>query len=183
MGGSTRTARPERAGSRACASPESAAGLAAPEEEAVFLRIVEGLGGGGGVGEGGPGPRLTVPGPLVTADASRGGSIAVNGVCLTVTDAANGQFSADIMGETLARSSLGSLAPGSRGNLERPMRTDDRLGGYLMQGHVDGTGAIIERRPAGDWEVARISMPAELARYVVRKGSVTVDGVRPTAAR
>src|ERR1019366_4540701 len=97
MGGSTRTARPERAGSRACASPESAAGLAAPEEEAVFTGIVE---------EGGACARLTVHGPLVTADASRGGSIAVNGVCLTVTDAANGQFSADIMGETLARSSL-----------------------------------------------------------------------------
>jgi riboflavin synthase len=148
----------------------------------VFTGIVEELGEVVAVEEGGACARLTVHGPLVTADASRGGSIAVNGVCLTVTDAANGQFSADIMGETLARSSLGSLAPGSRVNLERPMRPDDRLGGHIVQGHVDGTGAIIERRPAGDWEVARISMPAELARYVVRKGSVTVDGVSLTVS-
>jgi riboflavin synthase len=99
-----------------------------------------------------------------------------------VTEAANGQFRADVMGETLARSGLGSLAPGSRVNLERPVRAQDRLGGHIVQGHVDGTGAIIERRPAGDWEVVRISVPSELARYVVEKGSVTVDGVSLTVS-
>ena len=160
----------------------------------MFTGIVEELGevvavaqGGavrqdGAVRQGAGSARLTVRAPLVTSDAARGGSIAVNGVCLTVTHAANGQFTADIMGETLARSSLGSLAPGSRVNLERPMRADDRIDGHIVQGHVDGTGTIIRRRPAGDWEVVRISMPAQLARYVVQKGSVTVDGVSLTVS-
>jgi riboflavin synthase len=148
----------------------------------VFTGIVEELGEIVAVEEGSDSSRLTVRGPLVTADASRGGSIAVNGACLTVTEAANGQFSADVMGETLARSGLGSLAPGSRVNLERPVRAQDRLGGHIVQGHVDATGAIIERRPAGDWEVVRISVPSQLARYVVEKGSVTVDGVSLTVS-
>ena len=160
----------------------------------MFTGIVEELGevvavaqGGavrqdGAVRQGAGSARLTVRAPLVTSDAAPGGSIAVNGVCLTVTHAANGQFTADIMGETLARSSLGSLAPGSRVNLERPMRADDRIDGHIVQGHVDGTGTIIRRRPAGDWEVVRISMPAQLARYVVQKGSVTVDGVSLTVS-
>ncbi len=148
----------------------------------MFTGIVEELGEIVAVVEGSDSSRLTVRGPLVTADASRGGSIAVNGACLTVTEAANGQFRADVMGETLARSGLGSLAPGSRVNLERPVRAQDRLGGHIVQGHVDGTGAIIERRPAGDWEVVRISVPSELARYVVEKGSVTVVGVSLTVS-
>jgi riboflavin synthase len=126
--------------------------------------------------------RLTVRGPLVTSDASRGDSIAINGVCLTVTATSGGDFTADVMGETLARSSLGSLAPGSRVNLERPVRMADRLGGHLVQGHVDGTGTIAERRPAGHWEVVRIAVPARLARYLVEKGSVAVDGISLTVS-
>jgi riboflavin synthase len=124
--------------------------------------------------------RLTVRGPLVSSDASRGDSIAINGVCLTVTATAGGEFTADVMGETLARSSLGALTPGSRVNLERPMRLDDRLGGHMVQGHVDGTGTITSRSPAGNWEVVRIAVPPQLARYVVHKGSVAVDGVSLT---
>ncbi len=121
-------------------------------------------------------------GPLVTADAGRGGSIAVNGVCLTVTSVASGQFSADVMGETLDRTSLGELVPGAPVNLERPVRLADRLGGHLVQGHVDGTGVIINRTAGGASEVVRISLAAALARYVVAKGSVTVDGVSLTVS-
>jgi riboflavin synthase len=124
--------------------------------------------------------RITVRGPLVTSGARRGDSLAVDGVCLTVTGTRDGTFTADVMAETLSRSSLGELRPGSRVNLERPMRLDGRLGGHLVQGHVDGTGAIISRRPARHWDVVRISLPEDLARYVVEKGSVGVDGVSLT---
>ncbi|MGH3399185.1 MAG: riboflavin synthase [Streptosporangiaceae bacterium] len=126
--------------------------------------------------------RLTVRGPEVTADARRGDSIAINGVCLTVTSISDGQFSADVMGETLGRSSLGALVSGAPVNLERPMRPDGRLGGHIVQGHVDGTGVIVARRPADGWEVVRISVPPELARYVIQKGSVAVDGVSLTVS-
>ena len=127
--------------------------------------------------------QLTVRGPRVTADVRRGDSVAVNGVCLTVTALEDGAgFTADVMGETLNRSGLGDLAPGARVNLERAMRADGRLDGHIVQGHVDGTGVIAERRPARDWEVVRISMPAGLARYIVEKGSVTVDGVSLTVS-
>ena len=125
--------------------------------------------------------RLAIHGPLVTSDASRGDSIAVSGVCLTVTGLpGDGTFTADVMGETLQRSGLGALRPGSQVNLERPMRLDGRLGGHLVQGHADGTGTILARRPAGRWEVVRISVPPALARFVVEKGSVAVDGVSLT---
>ncbi len=124
--------------------------------------------------------RITVRGPLVTQDAGHGDSLSVNGVCLTVTGLRDGTFTADVMLETLSRSSLGDLKPGSRVNLERPMRLDGRLGGHLVQGHVDGTGAIVSRSPAGHWDVVRVSLPAGLARYVVEKGSVSVDGVSLT---
>jgi riboflavin synthase len=126
--------------------------------------------------------RLTLRGPLVVDGARHGDSIAVNGVCLTVVDTADGCFTADVMRETLDRSALGALAPGSPVNLERPMRLDGRLGGHLVQGHVDGTGVVEERTPSEHWEVVRISLPADLARYVVHKGSVTVDGVSLTVA-
>jgi riboflavin synthase len=148
----------------------------------VFTGIVEELGEVVAVQRDGGSVRLTVRGPLVTSDAARGGSIAVNGVCLTVTSAAEGQFSADVMGETLDRSSLGELAEGAPVNLERPVRLEDRLGGHLVQGHVDGTGVITQRRPAGAWEVVRISLPAGLGRYLAEKGSVTVDGVSLTVS-
>jgi riboflavin synthase len=148
----------------------------------MYTGIVEELGEVVALERAGDMARLTVRGPMVTSDAARGDSIAINGVCLTVTGTADGQFTADVMGETLARSSLGSLAPGTTVNLERPMRPDGRLGGHMVQGHVDGTGVIISRRPATEWEVVRISIPSALARYVVKKGSVAVDGISLTVS-
>jgi riboflavin synthase len=148
----------------------------------VFTGIVEELGEVIALEELQGSARLTVRGRRVTSDASRGDSIAINGVCLTVVATADGEFTADVMGETLSRSSLGALAPGSLVNLERPMRLDGRLGGHMVQGHVDGTGTILERRPAGRWEVVRIAVPPPLVRYVVEKGSVAVDGVSLTVS-
>jgi riboflavin synthase len=124
--------------------------------------------------------RITVRGPLVISDAAPGDSLSINGVCLTVTAANDGTFTADVMAETLSRSSLGDLRPGSPVNLERSVRPDGRLGGHLVQGHVDGIGAIISRSPAEHWDVVRISLPEGLVRYVVEKGSVGVDGVSLT---
>ena len=126
--------------------------------------------------------RLTVRGPLVTCDARPGDSIAVNGVCLTVVTVADGTFLADVMDETLRHSSLGSLQPGSQVNLERPVTLSARLGGHLVQGHVDGVARIVAREPSDHWEVVRVELPADLARYVVHKGSVTVDGISLTVA-
>jgi riboflavin synthase len=155
---------------------------AAPEEDTVFTGIVEELGEVVGIDVAGDSARIRVRGPLVTGDAARGDSIAINGVCLTVTGTQDGEFSADVMGETLDHSSLGALRPGASVNLERPLRPDGRLGGHIVQGHVDGTGTIVARRPAGDWETVRISIPAGLARYVVSKGSVAVDGISLTVS-
>ncbi|MCW2570456.1 MAG: riboflavin synthase, alpha subunit [Frankiales bacterium] len=124
--------------------------------------------------------RVTVRGPLVTSDAGAGDSIAVNGVCLTVVDVSDGSFTADVMKETLVRSALGALTVGSAVNLERAVRVQDRLGGHLVQGHVDGTGEIVSVEPGSHWTVVTVSMPAELGRYVVEKGSITVDGVSLT---
>jgi riboflavin synthase len=126
--------------------------------------------------------RLTVRGPLVTSDAGHGDSICVNGVCLTVVDSAGGAFTADVMAETLCRSSLGAATIGSPVNLERAVRASDRLGGHVVQGHVDGTGTIVQVSPDEHWTVVRASLPAELARYVVEKGSLTVDGVSLTVS-
>ena len=129
---------------------------------------------------GGDSAVLAVRGPLVTSDARHGDSISVNGVCLTVVDNDGGVFTADVMGETLRRSSLGSLRVGSAVNLERAAALGSRLGGHLVQGHVDGVATILGREPAADWEVVRFSLPATLRRYVVEKGSITVDGVSLT---
>ena len=126
--------------------------------------------------------RFTVRGPLVTADAHHGDSIAVNGVCLTVVDVQAGAFTADVMAETLTRSSLAALSPGSSVNLERAATLSTRLGGHLVQGHVDGTGEVLSRTPSEHWELVRISLPPTIARYVVEKGSITVDGVSLTVA-
>jgi riboflavin synthase len=111
-----------------------------------------------------------------------GSSVAVNGVCLTVTRVSGGQFAADVMGETLAVTSLGALAPGSPVNLERPVRADGRLDGHLVQGHIDGTGTVVDRRSAENWDVLRIELGPGLQRYVVHKGSVAVDGVSLTVS-
>jgi riboflavin synthase len=125
---------------------------------------------------------LTVSGPLVTADAGHGDSIAVNGVCLTVTAVEGAAFTADVMAETLARTTLGGLAHGSPVNLERPLSLGGRLGGHLVQGHVDAVGTIASRRPGEATDVVRIILPASLARYVVAKGSIAVDGVSLTVS-
>jgi riboflavin synthase len=148
----------------------------------VYTGIVEELGEVVAVEHAGDSAKLTVRGPLVTSGASPGDSIAVNGVCVTVTGTVGDTFSADLMGETLRRSSLGGLAGGAVVNLERPMRLDARLDGHLVQGHVDGLGSIIDRRPAAGWDVVRISVPAHLARYVVEKGSIAVDGISLTVS-
>jgi riboflavin synthase len=129
---------------------------------------------------GGDSAVIAVRGPVVTSDARHGDSISVNGVCLTVIDNVDGVFTADVMGESLRRSSLGVLRPGSAVNLERAATVGSRLGGHLVQGHVDGVGKVIAREPADEWEVLRFSLPPELARYVVEKGSITVDGVSLT---
>ncbi|MFJ9177163.1 riboflavin synthase [Streptomyces sp. NPDC102360] len=124
--------------------------------------------------------RFRVRGPVVTDGAGHGDSIAVNGVCLTVVEHEGDEFTADVMAETLKRSSLGALTTGSRVNLERPMVADGRFGGHVVQGHVDGTGTIVDRTPSEHWEIVKISLPAELSKYVVEKGSITVDGVSLT---
>jgi riboflavin synthase len=146
----------------------------------VFTGIVEELGEVVAVDPQSDAVRLTVRGPLVVSDATNGASIAVNGVCLTVVERTDDTFTADVMAETLQRTSLGSLRPGSSVNLERPVTLADRLGGHLVQGHVDGTGQLLDRTPGERWEVVRVSVPPTLARYVVEKGSVTVDGVSLT---
>ena len=148
----------------------------------MFTGIVEELGEVAGLADLGDSVRLTLRGPVVVDGAGHGDSIAVNGVCLTVVDSGTDTFTADVMRETLDRSSLGALVVGDPVNLERPMRLDGRLGGHLVQGHVDGTGTIESRDRSEHWEVVRVSLPADLARYVVHKGSITVDGVSLTVA-
>ena len=139
----------------------------------MFTGIVEELGSVVSVSE----TRLVVRGPLVTSDAAYGASISVNGCCLTVTDLDGDTFGADVMVETFRRTSLGALGAGSPVNLERPVKADGRLGGHVVQGHVDGTGTIESRDADG---VVRVGIPGDLAKYVVEKGSVAVDGVSLT---
>jgi riboflavin synthase len=149
----------------------------------VFTGIVEELGEVVRLEPGADSARVTVRGPLVISDAAPGASIAVNGVCLTVVglDAAAGTFTADVMAETLARSSLADAGTeGARVNLERPVPAGGRLGGHVVQGHVDGTGTVVERVPGDGWELVRFTVPQDLARYVVGKGSIAVDGVSLT---
>ena len=123
---------------------------------------------------------LTIRGS--TEGVALGESIAVNGVCLTVTGILGGTFTADVMGETLNRSGLGALTPADPVNLERSVRLADRMGGHLVQGHVDATATIISRTPAAHWDQVRISLPGSIARYVVEKGSIAVDGVSLTVS-
>lgn len=124
--------------------------------------------------------RVRIRGPRVTADARLGDSIAVNGVCLTVSNLDGDVFDADVMRETLVRSSLADIDVDGEVNLERAVTPSTRLGGHLMQGHVDGTGVVIDRQPTEHWEIVRIELPSRLARYVVEKGSIAVDGVSLT---
>ncbi|MFI6422387.1 riboflavin synthase [Streptomyces sp. NPDC050842] len=146
----------------------------------MFTGIVEELGEVVAVEQLEDASRFRLRGPLVTEGAQHGDSIAVNGVCLTVVEFGDGEFTADVMAETLKRSSLGALEAGSRVNLERPMAVGDRLGGHIVQGHVDGTGTILGRTPSEHWELVKVGLPAHLSRYVVEKGSITVDGVSLT---
>ncbi len=148
----------------------------------MFTGIVEELGTVAALEQLQDAVRLTVAGPLVTSDARHGDSISVNGVCLTVVENEGGTFTADVMQETLRRSSLGGARPGSPVNLERAVRLQDRLGGHLVQGHVDGTAPLVGVTPDEHWTVVRLGLPADLARYVVEKGSITVDGVSLTVS-
>lgn len=131
-------------------------------------------------GEGGDAVRLTVRGPLVTGDAAPGDSISVSGCCLTVTSRGEGTFTADVMHETLAKTSLGALDAGADVNLERAVTPTTRLGGHIVQGHVDGTGTVVRRTPSEHWELLEVSLPDGLERYLVEKGSITVDGISLT---
>ncbi len=148
----------------------------------MFTGIVEELGTVDALEQLQDAVRLTVRGPLVTGDAKHGDSISVNGVCLTVVTTGDGAFTADVMAETLRRSSLGAARAGSPVNLERAVRVQDRLGGHLVQGHVDGTGQVLTKTPDEHWTVVRFTLPVELGRYVVEKGSITVDGVSLTVS-
>jgi riboflavin synthase len=150
----------------------------------VFTGLVQGLGRIGAIdrSDGGAGGlRITIETPLV-AELRAGDSIAVNGVCLSATSLETGSFVADAMNETLSRTSLGDLAPGTEVNLELPLRAGDRLGGHVVQGHVDGIGAIVEVADDGFARRIRIEAPPDLMRYVIEKGSIAVDGVSLTVA-
>jgi riboflavin synthase len=146
----------------------------------MFTGLVEEQGSVIGIEPLGDSVRLTLRGPVVTSDASHGDSIAVNGCCLTVTDLDGDAFTADVMEESLKRTALSDLSVGSSVNLERAVAAGARLGGHIVQGHVDGVGSLLERTPSDHWDVLRFSLPAELARYVVEKGSITVSGVSLT---
>jgi riboflavin synthase len=148
----------------------------------MFTGIVEELGEVLALDRAHDSARITIRGPLVATGARHGQSIAVNGCCLTVVSQGRDEFTADVMAETLDRTSLGALAPGSRVNLERSVTPLDRLDGHLVQGHVDGVGAIVSRAPAERWDVVTISAPGSLLRYVAIKGSIAVDGISLTVS-
>lgn len=124
--------------------------------------------------------RLTVEAPTVTQDVNLGDSVSVNGCCLTVTAVHGSTFTADLMAETLTRTTLGSQAPGDPVNLERALRASDRLGGHIVQGHVDATAEVLDHHRGEHWDLLRIGLPQEIARYVAVKGSVALDGVSLT---
>jgi riboflavin synthase len=145
----------------------------------VFTGIVEELGEVTAVEQVPNAARLSVHGPLVTSDAKHGDSIAVSGVCLTVVDVSGTEFTVDVVHETLQRSSLAKINVGDKVNLERATAVGDRLGGHIMQGHVDGTGVYLSRDAQG---LTQFALPPALARYVVEKGSIAIDGVSLTVA-
>jgi len=146
----------------------------------MFTGIVEELGTVEAVEDQGDAIRLTVRATTVLEDAGLGDSISVNGCCLTVAERTDDTWTADVMQETLDKTSLHGVQPGDRVNLERAVTADKRLGGHIVQGHVDGVGTVVRRTPSEHWEVVEVSMPPELARYLVDKGSITVDGVSLT---
>ena len=143
----------------------------------MFTGIIEEIGTVAEVVPVGGSARLAVHGPLVTTDAAHGDSISVDGVCLTVVDTTDGVFTCDVMRESLDRSTLGALRPGDAVNLERAATLGSRMGGHLVQGHVDGVGALVSREPGAAWELMRFTLPEQLAGYVAEKGSITVVDV------
>ncbi|CAB4613755.1 unannotated protein [freshwater metagenome] len=146
----------------------------------MFTGIVEERGQVVAVTPMGDSARLVIRASLAVSDAKVGDSIAVNGVCLTVTEFDSQTFSADVMAETLHRTSLGAAIPGSDVNLERAMPAHGRLGGHLVQGHVDDTGEILNIEPTDHWTVVRVGISSSIARYIAEKGSITIDGVSLT---
>ena len=146
----------------------------------MFTGIVEELGTVAEVTDQGDAIRLTVEASTVLDGTGLGDSISVNGCCLTVAELGEGRWTADLMQETLDKTSLAGIAPGDRVNLERAVTVDKRLGGHIVQGHVDGVGEVISRSPSEHWDVVEISLPDHLSRYLVDKGSITVDGVSLT---
>jgi riboflavin synthase len=149
----------------------------------MFTGIVEELGTVAAVEAQSDAVRLTVSATTVLEDARPGDSISVNGCCLTVAERTHATWTADVMAETLAKTALGSLVAGDRVNLERAATVGSRLGGHLVQGHVDAVGHVVRREPGEHWDVVTVSMPRELAPYLVDKGSITVDGVSLTVVR
>lgn len=147
----------------------------------MFTGIIETLGTVTDVDMGADHSRLTVQG-AVTEGTAVGDSISVNGVCLTATRIDDGRFTADVMAETLRRSTLGELQPGDAVNLERAATATTRLGGHLVQGHVDGVGQLTGRAPAGAFDEVTIALPGDLVHYVVEKGSIAIDGISLTVA-
>jgi riboflavin synthase len=148
----------------------------------MFTGIIEELGTIRRIASARDGARLEVSARTVLTDARLGDSISVNGVCLTIVDKSSDWFAADVSAETLRRTSLKRAKTGSHVNLERAMAATSRFGGHIVQGHVDGTGEFLEARASGDGWVVRVGFPAELARYIVEKGSITVDGISLTVA-
>ncbi|HEX4805011.1 MAG TPA: riboflavin synthase [Conexibacter sp.] len=147
----------------------------------MFTGLVQALGTVAAVEQTDDGVRLAIASPLA-AELDAGDSVAVNGVCLTAVDPTPERFAADVMRETLRRSSLAAAAPGAQVNLELPLRAHDRLGGHVVQGHVDGLGTVAEVREDGFARLVRVAAPPELLRYVVEKGSIAIDGVSLTVA-
>jgi len=148
----------------------------------MFTGIIEEIGAVTAVSPSGDGVRVTVRGPRSVSDAGHGDSIAVSGVCLTVVDQGPDWFTADVMKQTLDMSTLAGVTPGRAVNLERATAAHGRLGGHIVQGHIDGTGEVLEVRPGAQWQVVRVSIPAHLAPLVVDKGSIAVDGVSLTVS-
>ena len=146
----------------------------------MFTGIVEELGTVAGIEDQGDAVRLTIDAATVLDDAARGDSISVNGCCLTVASRDDGSFAADVMRETLDKTAIGALATGDRVNLERAVTPNTRLGGHIVQGHVDGTGAVRRRTRSEHWDLVEVEAPRDLMRYLVPKGSITVDGISLT---
>ena len=148
----------------------------------MFTGIVEEIGTVTRTEPSGDGVRLTVTAPRAVSDAAHGDSISVSGVCLTVVDQGEDWFTADVMRQTLDVTAIGGVTAGTPVNIERATAAGGRLGGHIVQGHVDGTGRVLEVRPGTEWRVIRISLPAELAPLVVDKGSIALDGVSLTVS-